>query len=149
MGVFAVDFRGTVRNWWGLPISNRASFESRRDGGEGQGAGVVQVGVDEGGNVGKGDKRTRDVVFADAKVASRRHGRVLDYWEFSLRAASLTIKLFARMGTRWPRCDRMWAIRPTDSCPSLKPASGFSLPQLPVLRFRLLQDRNVSVRVLP
>jgi hypothetical protein len=46
MGVFAVDFRGRVRNWWGLLVSNRASFEGRRDGGEGQGAGVVQVGVD-------------------------------------------------------------------------------------------------------
>jgi hypothetical protein len=53
MGVFAVDFRGRVRNWWGLLVSNRASFEGRRDGGEGQGAGVVQVGVDGGGNVGK------------------------------------------------------------------------------------------------
>jgi hypothetical protein len=36
----------------GLLVSNRASFEGRRDGGEGQGAGVVQVGVDGGGNVG-------------------------------------------------------------------------------------------------
>src|SRR6266481_904599 len=54
MGVFAVDFRRRARNWWGLLVSNRASFEGRRDGGEGQGAGVVQVGVDEGGNVGKG-----------------------------------------------------------------------------------------------
>ena len=53
MGVFAVDFRGKARNWWGLLVSNRASFEGRRDGGEGQGAGVVQVGVDGGGNVGK------------------------------------------------------------------------------------------------
>jgi hypothetical protein len=42
MGVFAVDFRGKGRNWWGLLFSNRASFEGRRDGGEGQGAGVVQ-----------------------------------------------------------------------------------------------------------
>jgi hypothetical protein len=53
MGVFAVDFRGRARNWWGLLVSNRASFEGRRDGGEGQDAGVVQVGVDEGGNVGE------------------------------------------------------------------------------------------------
>jgi hypothetical protein len=60
MGVFAVDFRGRARNWWGLRggllVSNRASFEGRRGGGEGQGAGVVQVGVDGGGNVGKGAK---------------------------------------------------------------------------------------------
>ena len=42
MGVFAVDFRGRARNWWGLLLSHRASFEGRRDGGEGQGAGVVQ-----------------------------------------------------------------------------------------------------------
>ena len=42
MGVFAVDFRGRARNWWGLLVSNRASFEGRRDGGEGQGAGVMQ-----------------------------------------------------------------------------------------------------------
>ena len=55
MGVFAVDFREKPRNWWGLLVSNRASFEGRRDGREGQGAGVVQVGVDEGGNVGNGD----------------------------------------------------------------------------------------------
>jgi hypothetical protein len=43
MGVFAVDFRGRVRNWWGLLLSNRASFEGRRDGGEVQGAGWVQL----------------------------------------------------------------------------------------------------------
>ena len=42
MGVFAVDFHGRARNWWGLLVSNRASFEGRRHGGEGQGAGVVQ-----------------------------------------------------------------------------------------------------------
>src|SRR5260370_42051485 len=54
MGVLAVDFRKRARNLWGFLVSNRASFEGRRDGGEGQGAGVVQVGVDEGGNVGKG-----------------------------------------------------------------------------------------------
>ena len=42
MGVFAVDFRERARNWWALLVSNRASFEGRRDGGEGQGAGVVQ-----------------------------------------------------------------------------------------------------------
>ena len=42
MGVLAVDFREKARNWWGLLVSNRASFEGRRDGGEGQGAGVVQ-----------------------------------------------------------------------------------------------------------
>jgi hypothetical protein len=58
MGVFAVDFRGRARNWWGLLVSNRASFEGRRDGGEGQGAGVVQVGVDGGGNVERGLKGT-------------------------------------------------------------------------------------------
>ena len=58
MGVFAVDFRGRVRKSWGLRggllVSNRASFEGRRDAPEGQGAGVVQIGVDRGGNVGKG-----------------------------------------------------------------------------------------------
>ena len=58
MGVFAVDFRGRVRNSWvlrgGLLVSNRASFEGRRGGRKGQGAGVVQLGVDEGGNVGNG-----------------------------------------------------------------------------------------------
>jgi hypothetical protein len=54
MGVFAVDFRGRARNRWGLLVSNRASFEGRRDEGEGQGAGVVQIGVDGGGNVGNG-----------------------------------------------------------------------------------------------
>ena len=43
MGVFAVDFRERARNWWGLLVSNRASFEGRRDGGEGQGAGVVRL----------------------------------------------------------------------------------------------------------
>ena len=43
MGVFAVDFRGRARNWWGLQFSNRASFEGRRDRGEGQGAGGVQI----------------------------------------------------------------------------------------------------------
>jgi hypothetical protein len=43
MGVFAVDFRGRARIWWGLLVSNRASFEGRRDGGEGQGAGVVRL----------------------------------------------------------------------------------------------------------
>jgi hypothetical protein len=58
MGVFAVDFRGRARNWWGLLVSYRAPFESRRDGGEGQGAGVVHIGVDGGGNVGNEDKRT-------------------------------------------------------------------------------------------
>ena len=42
-GVFAVDFRGRARNWWGLLFSNRASFEGRCDGGEGQGAGGVQI----------------------------------------------------------------------------------------------------------
>jgi hypothetical protein len=36
-----------------LLVSNRASFEGRRDRGEGQGAGVVQNDVDGGGNVGK------------------------------------------------------------------------------------------------
>ena len=54
MGVFAVDFRERARNWWALLVSNRASFEGRPDGGEGQGAEVVQVCVDGGGNVGKG-----------------------------------------------------------------------------------------------
>jgi hypothetical protein len=47
MGVFAVDFRGRARNSWGLRggllVTNRASFEGRRDGWEGQGAGVVQI----------------------------------------------------------------------------------------------------------
>ncbi len=43
MGVFAVDFRRKARNWWGLLVSNRASFEGRRGRGEGQGAGVVQI----------------------------------------------------------------------------------------------------------
>jgi len=57
MGGFAVDFRGRVRNWWGLLVSNRASFEGRRDGWDQQGAGVVQIGVDGGGNVGKGDTK--------------------------------------------------------------------------------------------
>jgi hypothetical protein len=61
MGVFAVDFRGRARNWWGLRggllVSNRASFEGRRGRGKGQGAGVVQVGVDRGGNVGKRGQR--------------------------------------------------------------------------------------------
>ena len=42
MGVLAVDFRKTARNWWGLLVSNRASFEGRRGRSEGQGAGVVQ-----------------------------------------------------------------------------------------------------------
>ena len=46
MGLFAVDFRGRARNWWdflgGLLVSNRASFEGRRGGDRGQGAGVVQ-----------------------------------------------------------------------------------------------------------
>jgi hypothetical protein len=59
MEVFAVDFRGRVRNSWGLCggllVSNRASFEGRRGGGKGQGAGVVQLDVDGGGNVGKED----------------------------------------------------------------------------------------------
>ena len=39
---------------WRLPVSNQASFEGRRGGVRGQGAGVVQIGVDGGGNVGKG-----------------------------------------------------------------------------------------------
>ena len=43
----------------GLLVSNRASFEGRRGGGEGQGAGVVQIGVDGGGNVGKGTGSTK------------------------------------------------------------------------------------------
>jgi hypothetical protein len=55
MGVLAVDFRATARNWWVFLVSNKASFEGRRDGDEGQGAGVVQIGVDGGGNVGKRD----------------------------------------------------------------------------------------------
>jgi hypothetical protein len=53
MGVLAVDFRRRARNSWGLLFSNRASFEGRRDGSGGQDAGVVQIGVDGGGNVGK------------------------------------------------------------------------------------------------
>jgi hypothetical protein len=52
MGVLAVEFRATARNWWVFLVSNKASFEGRRDGNEGQGAGVVQIGVDGGGNVG-------------------------------------------------------------------------------------------------
>jgi hypothetical protein len=40
--VFAVDYRAMARNWWGLLVSYRASFEGRREGDEGQGAGVVQ-----------------------------------------------------------------------------------------------------------
>jgi hypothetical protein len=43
MGGFAVDFRWRVRNWWGLLVSNRASFEGRRNGWDGQGAGGVQI----------------------------------------------------------------------------------------------------------
>jgi hypothetical protein len=43
MGVFAVDFRSRARNWWGLLVSNRASFEGRPDEGEGQGAGLVRL----------------------------------------------------------------------------------------------------------
>ena len=56
-----MDFRERVRNKRGLLFSNRASFEGRRGRGKGQGAGVVQLGVDEGGNVGKGDRKDRDV----------------------------------------------------------------------------------------
>lgn len=59
MGPFAVDFRGMTRNSWGfrggLLVSNRASFEGRRGVRKGQGAGVVQISVDGGGNVGKGE----------------------------------------------------------------------------------------------
>ena len=68
MGVFAVDFRERARNWWGLLVSNRASFEGRRDGGEGQGARVVQVGVDGGGNVGNGTMDGGCFVFADGPL---------------------------------------------------------------------------------
>ena len=42
MGDFAVDFREKARNWWGLLVSNRASFEGRRGGVGRQGAGLVQ-----------------------------------------------------------------------------------------------------------
>ena len=43
--------REILRVMWGLLVSNRASFEGRRGGSKGQGAEVVQLGVDEGGNV--------------------------------------------------------------------------------------------------
>jgi hypothetical protein len=42
MGHFAVDFREKARTSWGLLFSNRTSFEGKREGCEGQGAGVVQ-----------------------------------------------------------------------------------------------------------
>ena len=56
MGVSAVDFRGRARNWWGLLFSNRASFEGRCDGGEGQGAGggqIVWIGIEMCGKQGR------------------------------------------------------------------------------------------------
>ena len=59
-----MDFGKRARNWWGLLVSNRASFEGRRDGGEGQGAGVVQIGVDGGGNVGNGAKGSGHFLLA-------------------------------------------------------------------------------------
>ena len=68
MGVLAVDFRWRVRIWRGFLVSNRASFEGRRDGGEGQGARVVQVGVDGGGNVGNGTMDGGCFVFADGPL---------------------------------------------------------------------------------
>ena len=51
----------------GLLVSNRASFEGRRDGGEGQGAGVVQIGVDGGGNVGK--EGSQQIITTSAALA--------------------------------------------------------------------------------
>src|SRR5258707_14236417 len=95
MGVFAVDFRRRARNWWGLRrsllVSNRASFEGRRDGGEGQGAGVVQIGVDGGGNVGKWVVKT---------------GRVSRFSLPRKRPTLATIRLSRRWGTRWS-----WYVR--------------------------------------
>ena len=61
MGVFAVDFRGRVRNSWvlrgGLLVSNRASFEGRRDRPRRARCRSGADGVDEGGNVGKRDTK--------------------------------------------------------------------------------------------
>ena len=58
-GGFCCGFSRKGAKLVGLLFSNRASFEGRRDGAKGQGAGVVQVDVDGGGNVGKGGtKRT-------------------------------------------------------------------------------------------
>jgi hypothetical protein len=60
-GGFCCGFSRKGAKLVGLLVSNRASFEGRRGGSEGQGAEVVQIGVDGGGNVGK---RTRPrVVF--------------------------------------------------------------------------------------
>jgi hypothetical protein len=81
MGVLAVEFRRRARNQRGLLFSNRASFEGRRGGGKGQGAGVVQMGVDRGGNVGKGDVRHQSWVphlrdgFIVDKVGHRAKAR--------------------------------------------------------------------------
>jgi hypothetical protein len=58
----------------GLLVSNRASFEGRRGGGEGQGAGVVQSGVDGGGNVGKGDGKHQDLGAPSSRRSYRRQG---------------------------------------------------------------------------
>ena len=74
MGAFAVDFRERARNWWGLPVSNRASFEGRRGAWEGQGAGVVQVGVDGGGNVGKRDSKWQ--LKIECQLRTGRSGRI-------------------------------------------------------------------------
>ena len=54
-GGFCCGFSRKGAKLVGLLFSNRASFEGRRDGNEGQGAGVVQIGVDGGGNVGNED----------------------------------------------------------------------------------------------
>src|SRR5258707_9477724 len=99
MGVFAVDFRRRARNWWGLRrsllVSHMALFEGRRDGGEGQGAGVVQVGVDGGGNVGKvaGTPGISCLPMPRLRVDGRASLGLLG---FSLWAASVTIKLSRR-----------------------------------------------------
>ena len=71
MGVFAVDFRGKARNWWGLLVSNRASFEGRRGRGQGQGAGVVQpvwMGVEmwEMGRSSDSSMRSEGPIFSTA-----------------------------------------------------------------------------------
>ena len=51
-GGFCCGFSRESAKLWGLLVSNRASFEGRPDGATGQGAGVVQIDVDGGGNVG-------------------------------------------------------------------------------------------------
>src|SRR3982074_680138 len=59
----------------GLLVSNRASFEGRRDGGEGQGAGVVQIGVDGGGNVGKRGLKPPNLGAPSSRRFYREKGR--------------------------------------------------------------------------